>query len=123
MTQVRVTAWQIQLSEGCLSFEPIGDKLAYWTFDAKNIAELEAELEKRLAATSELRKALARSACLKYPEGGHVDFGIHARDRKFAKFDALTTALEKKLRFNAAEYLATINEVAQSVTFLDEIGG
>lgn len=110
MTQVRVTAWQMQISEGCLSFEPIGDKLAYWTFDAKNIAELEAELEKRLATTGELRKALARSACLKYPEGGHVDFSIRARDRKFAKFDALTTALEKKLRFNAAEYLAKVAE-------------
>lgn len=113
MTKVCVTAWQVQISEGCLSFEPFGDKLAYWTFDAKNIAELEAEFEKRLSVTGNLRTALARSASLKYPEGGHVDFSIHARDRKFAKFDALTTALEKKLRFNAAEYLATVKEAAE----------
>ena len=123
MTQVRVTAWQVQISEGCLSFEPVGDKLAYWTFDAKNIAELEAELEKRLASAGDVRIALARCASLKYPEGGHVDFSFYANTRKFPKFDALTTALERKLRFNAAEYLATVKEVAQSVTFLDEIGG
>jgi hypothetical protein len=110
MTQVRVTVWQVQLTGGCLSFEPIGDKLAHFTFDAKNIAGIEAELEKRLAQTGDLRKALARSAALKYPEGGHVDFSFYANTRKFPKFDALTTALERKLRFNAAEYLAKVAE-------------
>lgn len=110
MTQVRVNVWRIQLVDGCLSFEPIGDKLAYFTFDAKSIAEVEAELENRLNKVSDLRKALARSANLKYPEGGHVDFSFYANTRKFPKFDALTTALEKKLRFNAADYLAKVAE-------------
>ena len=121
MTQVRVSVWQVQISEGCLSFEPIGDKLAHFTIDAKNVAELQAGLEKLLNDGSDLRKALARCAALKYPEGGHVDFSFYANTRKFPKFDALTTALERKLRFNAAEYLAKGAE--REASFLDEIGG
>lgn len=122
MTQVRVTVWQIQLAEGCLSFEPIGDKLAYFTFDAKNIAELEAALENRLNKVSDLRIALARSASLKYPEGGHVDFSFLALGRKFPRFDALTTALEKKLRFSAAEYLAKVAELERDEKVAQSLG-
>jgi hypothetical protein len=125
MTTIRVTAWAVCISDGCLSFEPFGDKLAWFTFEAKNIAEVEKAIEAQLEKTHKARLELAKAAARKYPENGFVDFSIMVYGgRKFANFDKLAKPLERKLRLNASEYIAAQQElVADAVSFLEEIGG
>lgn len=125
MTQVYVTTWAVDISDGCLSFEPIGDKMDSTTLEAKNIQELEVAIENWLYSTPGFKAALASKAARKYPENGFVDFSIFARGpgRKFANFDKLTKALQRKLRFRAGTYVAAVKHLGWQANFLDEVGG
>jgi len=107
MAEISVVAWAVQISDGCLSFEPFGDKLARFRFEAKNLIEVEKAIEAQLETNPTTRLHLAQHAARKYPENGFVDFSIIVvGGRKFANFDKLKTTLERKLRLNASEYIA-----------------
>jgi hypothetical protein len=135
MTKLHLTFWREEHKAderrpGVVSviFKPFSDRIAGFTLiEAKNESELEAEIARHL---DQIKTHLATLAAEEYGADGYVKpslsvlkTGVNAANRKFANYDTVARKVCNHFCFNASIHLANVKEVAQSVTFLDEIGG
>lgn len=117
MTQIHLTFWREKHEKSAcgtytsLVFKPFSDRIAGFTLiDAKNEAELKAEVARHL---DQIKPHLAALAAEEYGAEAYVKPSLSADkrlpgNRKFAKFDQIAREVCKSFCFNASQYLAEL---------------